>query len=61
MPGDGVIDLKTELTLLREKAYDKWLSLELFNADWWAKNPLETAKVGLERMQALCADAGISV
>lgn len=61
MPGDGVIDLKTELTLLREKGYDKWLSLELFNADWWAKDPLETAKVGLERMRSLCADAGISV
>lgn len=61
MIGDGVIDLKTELSVLKEKGYDQWLSLELFNAGWWAKDPLETAKVGLERMQALCAEAGFEV
>ena len=61
MPGDGVIDLKSELGALREKGYDRWISLELFNAEWWAKDPLETAKVGLERMQALCEEVGFEV
>ncbi len=61
MIGDGVIDLKTELTLLKEKGYDRCISLELFNADWWAKDPLETAKIGLERMKAVCAEVGIQV
>lgn len=61
MIGDGVIDLTTELGILKEKGYDRWLSLELFNAQWWAKDPMETAKVGIERMRALCKDAGIVV
>jgi sugar phosphate isomerase/epimerase len=47
--------------MLKEKGYDRWLSLELFNAEWWAKDPMETAKVGIERMCALCEDAGIVV
>jgi sugar phosphate isomerase/epimerase len=61
MVGDGIIDLKTELTVLKEKGYDKWLSLELFNAEWWAKDPAETAKVGIERMQAICEEVGFEV
>ncbi|MEM9281093.1 MAG: sugar phosphate isomerase/epimerase [Verrucomicrobiota bacterium] len=61
MVGDGIIDLKAELTALKEKGYDKWLSLELFNEEWWAKDPLETAKVGIERMKALCEEVGIAV
>lgn len=61
MVGDGAIDLKSELTVLKEKGYDKWLSLELFSEAWWAKDPLETAKIGLDRMRALCADVGIVV
>lgn len=61
MVGDGIIDLVGELTALKEKGYDKWLSLEIFNADWWAKDPLETAKVGIERMREVCGKAGIEV
>ena len=61
MIGDGVIDLKSELGILKAKGYDQWLSLELFNAGWWAKDPLETAKIGLERMQILCGEVGFSV
>ncbi len=61
MIGDGVIDLATELAILSEKGYDRWLSLELFNADWWAKPPMETALIGIERMRQLCDGAGILV
>ncbi len=61
MPGDGVIDLKTEFSVLKEKGYDSWISLELFNAEWWAKDPLETAKIGLERIKAVCEEAGFQV
>jgi 2-keto-myo-inositol isomerase len=61
MVGDGVIDLREELEILKDKGYDRWLSLELFNAAWWAKNPKETAQVGLERMLELCAEAGIAL
>lgn len=61
MIGDGAIDLEAELAVLKEKGYDKWLSLELFSQDWWDKDPLETAKIGLERMKELCAAVGWKV
>ncbi|MEM1441690.1 MAG: sugar phosphate isomerase/epimerase family protein [Verrucomicrobiota bacterium] len=61
MVGDGAIDLAAELTLLKEKGYDKWLSLELFSEAWWARDPLECARIGLERMEELCAKVGITV
>ncbi|MDA7618425.1 sugar phosphate isomerase/epimerase [bacterium] len=53
MIGDGVIDLKKELSILRAKGYRGAMSLELFNQDLWAKDPREVLTLGLERMQAL--------
>ena len=53
MPGDGQIDLQAEIKLLKEKGYDGTVSLELFNQDWWGKDPRETLKVGFERVTEL--------
>lgn len=61
MVGDGVIDLRAELAVLKEKGYDRWLSLELFNSEWWSKDAMETARTGLDRMRALCEGTGIAV
>lgn len=61
MIGDGVIDLKTELGILKEKGYNRWLSLELFNSAWWEKDPRATAMAGRERMEALCDEVGWKV
>lgn len=58
MVGDGAIDLETELRLLKSKGYDKWLSLELFSADWWARDPYETAKIGYDRIAELVTTVG---
>lgn len=52
MPGDGAIDLKLFCDQLRAIGYDKWLSLELFNRDYWEQDPDEVAKIGLEKMRA---------
>lgn len=52
-PGDGHLDLKRELDLLRQVGYNKWLSLELFREDLWASDPREVAKTGLEKMRAV--------
>jgi sugar phosphate isomerase/epimerase len=38
---------------LREIGYRGPLSLELFNKALWAKDPLEVAKVGIERLKSL--------
>ena len=55
MLGDGAIDLKTEVEILRQKGYRGAVSLELFNKNLWAKDPREVLQVGMERMQQLFA------
>jgi 2-keto-myo-inositol isomerase len=52
-PGEGCLDLCRYLTLLREIGYDGWISLELFRKDLWSRDPLEVARIGLEKMQAV--------
>ena len=53
MLGEGQIDLAAELAVLKEKGYDRTMSLELFNAELWVADPLEVIATGLERMKAL--------
>jgi sugar phosphate isomerase/epimerase len=55
MIGEGQIDLATEIAVLKEKGYDKTVSLELFNAELWEQDPLEVISTGLARMKALFA------
>lgn len=52
-PGEGHLDLKRQLDLLRQIGYRRWLSLELFREDLWAQDPKEVARVGLEKMRAV--------
>lgn len=53
MPGDGIVDLKRYCDLLRETGYNGWLSLELFNRTYWAMDPAEVAREGLDKMRAI--------
>lgn len=53
MLGEGQIDLASEIAVLREKGYAGWVSLELFREELWAKDPLEVAKVGMDRLRQL--------
>jgi len=55
MIGEGQIDLSAELAVLKEKGYDKTMSLELFNAALWQENPLEVITTGLARMKSMWA------
>lgn len=52
-PGDGHLDLKRQLELLRQVGYRRWLSLELFREDLWARDPLDVARTGLDKMRAV--------
>jgi 2-keto-myo-inositol isomerase len=54
LPGEGVVDLKRFLALVAGTGYNRWLSLELFREDLWRRDPLEVAKLGLEKMRAVC-------
>jgi 2-keto-myo-inositol isomerase len=51
MPGDGHLDLKAYLDQLRAVEYKGWLSLELFSEDYWMQDPLEVARIGMEKMR----------
>jgi len=53
LPGEGHLDLRHQLDLLRRIGYDRWLSLELFREDLWARDPFEVAHIGLESMRRI--------
>lgn len=50
-PGDGVAPLDTILRTLRDIGFRGYLSLELFNRDYWQRDAREVARVGLEKMR----------
>lgn len=52
-PGDGDAPFKEIINDLRKMGGTKILSLELFNEDYWKKDPIVVAKTGLIKMQAL--------
>jgi sugar phosphate isomerase/epimerase len=56
MIGDGVIDLRAEIQVLRDIGYQGAISLELFNQDLWAQDPREVLRTGIERMRALLVE-----
>jgi sugar phosphate isomerase/epimerase len=56
-PGDGVAPLTDILRTLRAAGGGNVLSLELFNREYWKRDPLSVARTGFEKMQAVVAKA----
>jgi 2-keto-myo-inositol isomerase len=54
-PGDGVAPLKNVFDTLRAIGYNGYLSLELFNREYWKQDPLEVAKTGLTKLKAVAS------
>jgi sugar phosphate isomerase/epimerase len=52
-PGDGIAPLRDVFTALRQSGYAGYISLELFNRDYWKADPREVAKTGLAKMKAV--------
>lgn len=52
-PGDGVAPLGEVFATLRAMNYRGFVSLELFNRDYWKQDPLAVAKTGLEKLKAV--------
>ena len=52
-PGDGVAPLSEIVQTLREINFDGYLSIELFNPNYWQLDPLEVARVALAKTQAI--------
>ena len=53
LPGEGHLDLKQWVNLLRQQGYSRWLSLELFSETLWARDPKEVARIGLDSMKKI--------
>ncbi|MBM3983384.1 MAG: sugar phosphate isomerase/epimerase [Planctomycetes bacterium] len=51
-PGDGVAPLKDVFATLRAMNYTGYLSLELFNREYWKQDPHAVAKTGLTKLKA---------
>ena len=58
-PGEGVLPLLPMLKYLHSIGYDRTLSLELFNPGYWNLDPAENAKIGIEKVKACLAEAGL--
>ena len=54
-PGDGLAPWKSIVEQLDAIGYDGFLSLELFNREYWKQDPLQVARTGLEKMKAVAA------
>jgi 2-keto-myo-inositol isomerase len=55
-PGDGVAPLKDVFAMLRAINYAGFVSLELFNRDYWKQDPNEVAKTGLAKTKAVAKE-----
>lgn len=50
-PGDGIAPLAEVYRTLHQVGYAGYLSLELFNRDYWKRDPHEVAREGLTKMK----------
>jgi sugar phosphate isomerase/epimerase len=51
-PGDGTAPLTQIFNTLREIGFSGYLSLELFNADYWQQDAATVVQTGLQKMRA---------
>lgn len=58
-PGDGVAPLTAILKALLQCGFTGFLSLELFNRDYWSQDAKSVARTGLEKMKASVAAAQV--
>ena len=56
-PGDGIAPMTAIFRALREIGYDGYLSLELFNQDYWKQDALTVARTGLDKTRAVVRKA----
>lgn len=54
-PGDGIAPISEILNAYVANRADTWLSIELFNAEYWQRPAVETARTGLAKMKASVA------
>jgi len=58
-PGDGILPLVQILSDLKAIGFEKCVSLELYNPDYWKQDLLEVAKTGLRKTLSVIQEAGV--
>ncbi len=58
-PGDGIGPLAEVVRTLAANGCRCVISLELFNREYWKRDPLEVAKTGLSKLRGIVAAAGV--
>ena len=56
-PGDGIAPLTEIFRNMRDAGFKGYLSLELFNRDYWKRSPIKVAKEGIQKMRAVVRKA----
>lgn len=59
-PGDGIAPLSKILNIFQSVGAAPALSLELFNREYWKKDALDAAQIGLAKMRQIVAQATVS-
>lgn len=60
-PGHGSVPFAEILSILHDKRYEGFMSLEMFNEQYWQRPPLEVAREGFEAMTRLTGQAGFTM
>lgn len=58
-PGDGILPLVKVLQDLKSIGFEKCVSLELYNPEYWKQNLQEVAEMGLRKTLAVIREAGV--
>ncbi|MFC3197346.1 sugar phosphate isomerase/epimerase family protein [Parapedobacter deserti] len=58
-PGDGVLPLAKALQDLKAIGFDKCVSLELYNPEYWKQDLQQVAETGLRKTLAVIREAGV--
>ena len=53
-PGDGIAPWSEMFANLAAAGAEPWLSIELFNPEYWKTTPAETLRTGLEKLATVC-------
>ncbi len=52
-PGEGSLPVRAMVDVLREKGYDGWYAVEIFNDEYWKREPKEVAAHAMASMMKL--------
>src|SRR5690606_31202547 len=58
-PGDGILPLTKVLQDLKSIGFDKCVSLELYNPEYWKQDLQQVAETGLRKTLAVIDEAGV--